>query len=403
MLVTGKLNIKKMHIGISGPIFIPSINLKYTGDRSKWPIGVGGVPVNHLINALLELGYHLSVFSSSPEIEIGKSFEWHEDNISIYIGPFRDRARLRVFDFFAIERDYIKKAILKAKPDFVHAHWQYEWALGSLDSGTPTIVTCHDSPVHVFKSQPDLYRFFRLIMAFIVLKRATFLTAVSRNCAQGLKLITSKKIEIVPNFEPDDVFLLYKPKQINKNEKFSIGMINNGFTKLKNVSVGIKAFEKFRNKNPNAELHLFGKSFGDGEEACQWAKSQMNIENIYFHGELPFDVLMKELSCIDLFLHTSKQESFGMALVEAMAMGIPVIAGKNSGGPEWILKDGGGVLVDITNVDDVNAALESLLIPEFYNKTSICARNIAVSHFSKEMVVKRYLETYDILQKKINC
>ena len=390
-----------MHIGISGPIYIPSINLKYTGDRSKWPIGVGGVPVNHLINALLELGYRLSIFSSSPEIEVGNSFEWHEENISIYIGPFRTRARLRVFDFFAVERDYLKKAILKVKPDFVHAHWQYEWALGSIDSGIPTLVTCHDSPFHVFKSQPDLYRFFRLIMSFIVLKRATFLTAVSQNCAQGLKLITSKKIEIIPNFEPDDVFLLYKPKQISQNRNIHIAMINNGFTKLKNVSVGIKAFEKFRIKNSNAELHLFGKSFGEEEDAYLWSKSQMSIENIYFHGELPFDILMKELSLMDLFLHTSKQESFGMALVEAMAMGIPVIAGENSGGPEWILKDGGGVLVDITNADVVNAALESLLIPELYEKTSEYARQIAISNFSKEIVVRQYINTYNrILENK---
>lgn len=390
-----------MHIGISGPIYIPSINLKYTGDRSEWPIGVGGVPVNHLINALLELGYRLSVFSSSPEIEVGKSFEWHEDNISIYIGPFRQKARLRVFDFFAVERDYLTNTILKAKPDFIHAHWQYEWALGSIDSGIPTLVTCHDSPVDVFKSQPDLYRFFRLIMAFIVLQRSTFLTAVSQNCANGLKLITSKKIEIIPNFEPDDVFLLYKPKQINQNGKFSITMINNGFTKLKNVTVGIRAFVKFRNKHPSAELHLFGKSFGDREEAYLWSKSQISIENIYFHGELPFEALMKELSLMDLFLHTSKQESFGMVLVEAMAMGIPVIAGKNSGGPEWILKDGGGVLVDITDVDDVDAALESLLIPDFYKKTSLCARQIALSYFSKEMVVRQYINAYDrILEKR---
>lgn len=389
-----------MHIGISGPIYIPSINLKYTGDRSKWPIGVGGVPVNHLINALLELGYRLSVFSSSPEIGIGKSFEWHEDNISIYIGPFREKARIRVFDFFAVERDYLKNTILKAKPDFVHAHWQYEWALGSIDSGIPTLVTCHDSPVHIFKAQPDAYRFFRLIMAFIVLKRSTYLTTVSHNCAQGLKLISSKKIQIIPNFEPDDVFLLYKPKQINQNGKFSIAMINNGFTKLKNVTVGIKAFDKFRNKHPNAELHLFGKSFADGEEAYQWSKSQMSIENIYFHGELTFDALMKELSHMDLFLHTSKQESFGMALVEAMAMGIPVIAGKNSGGPEWILKEGGGLLVDITNVDEVYKALVKLVDSEFYLKTSFCARKIAISQFSKEMVVRQYLEAYERVAKK---
>jgi hypothetical protein len=120
-----------MHIGITGPILIPSITLKYIGDRTNWPTGLGGVPVNHLINALLELGHKVSVFSTTTEIEIGESFEWHEENLSIYLGPHRKRARQYCPDFFAVERRYIKEAIIKAQPDFVHAHWQYEWAWGA--------------------------------------------------------------------------------------------------------------------------------------------------------------------------------------------------------------------------------------------------------------------------------
>ncbi|MCF8341781.1 MAG: hypothetical protein K9I82_12455 [Chitinophagaceae bacterium] len=114
-----------MHIGITGPIYIPSINVKYRGDRSQWPIGMGGTPVNHLINALLEKGYKISVFSSSPEISPNDCFEWHEENLSIYMGPHRARPRYVCKDFFKIESNYIKNAIVKAQPDFVHAHWQF--------------------------------------------------------------------------------------------------------------------------------------------------------------------------------------------------------------------------------------------------------------------------------------
>lgn len=389
-----------MHIGITGPIYLPSINLGYKGDRTNWPLGMGGVPVNHLINALLELGYHLSVFSSSPEIAIGESFEWHEENISIYVGPFREKARLRVFDFFAVERDYIKKAILKVKPDIVHAHWQYEWAWGAINSGIPTLVSCHDSPVHVFKSQPDLYRFFRLIIAFIVVNKASFITTVSDSCKKGLKLITSKKIDVIPNFEPDKVFDLYSPRTIIDNSIIRVVMVNNGFTKLKNVPIGILAFKSFKEHYPNAELHLFGKSFGIGEEANLWAINKSCSENVFFHGQLNFDRLIREMSAMDVFLHTSKQESFGMALVEAMAMGMPVIAGNNSGGPEWILKNGGGMLVDITNAIAVKNALVEIIEPAMYTKTSLLAREIAVNRFSKDKVVKGYIEIYELITHK---
>lgn len=392
------IKIEAMHIGIAGPIHVPSLKIKYAGNRSNWPIGMGGVPVNHLINELLELGHQISVFSSSPEIAIGDSFEWHEENLSIYMGPHRGRPRYVCKDFFAVESNYIKNAILKAKPDLVHAHWQYEWALGALKSRVITLITCHDSPIHVLKAQPDLYRLYRLIMSFLVIRKATHLTTVSDYCSKGLQFITSKKISVIPNFEPDEVFNYHKPYRIIGN-KISIAMINNGFTTLKNVSVGILAFEQFRLLHPNAELHLYGQSFAKGEDADNWCKSRLNTENIIFHGALPFGELMGKLTEMDLFLHTSKEESFGMVLVEAMAIGIPVIAGNKSGGPEWILKDGSGLLVDINSVNEVKEALIKLIVPKVYANCSKVAREVAVKRFSKKMVVNQYLEAYDLLLK----
>ncbi|NGY37400.1 glycosyltransferase family 4 protein [Flavobacterium sp. XN-5] len=387
-----------MHIGIAGPIHIPSLKIQYDGDRSNWPIGMGGVPVNHLINALLELGHQISVFSSSPEIAIGDSFEWHEENLSIYMGPHRARPRYVCKDFFAVESNYIKKAILKAKPDLVHAHWQYEWALGALKSGVSTLVTCHDSPVHVLEAQPDLYRLYRLIMSFLVIRKANNLTTVSDYCSKGLRYIISKKISVIPNFEPDEIFNYHKPSRFIGSE-ISIAMINNGFTNRKNVPVGILAFEQFRILYPNAVLHLYGQSFGKGEEADTWCKGRLNTENIIFHGAIPFNQLMKDLAEMDVFLHTSREESFGMVLVEAMAMGIPVIAGMNSGGPEWILKDGGGLLVDINSVEDVKEALVKLMSPQVYSNCSKVARMVAVNRFSEKIVVNQYLEAYKLLLK----
>jgi glycosyltransferase involved in cell wall biosynthesis len=385
-----------MHIGIAGPIHLPSLKIKFNGDKSLWPLGMGGIPVNHLINALLELGHQVSVFSSSPEIKIGDSFEWHEENLSIYIGPYRRRARYLCKDFYAVESNYIKNAILKAKPDFVHAHWQYEWALGALKSGVSTLVTCHDSPIDVLKAQTDFFRLYRLIMAFIVIQKAKHLTTVSDYCAEGLKRITSKKITVIPNFEPDEIFHNYNEERIIKN-KVSIAMINSGFTPLKNVSIGILAFDKFRKTNPNAELHLYGQSFAEGEDAYNWCKPRIDIRNIFFHGICSFDNLMPKLSNADIFLHTSLEESFGMVLVEAMAMGIPVIAGKNSGGPEWILREGGGLLVDVNSIDDVNEALLELMVPANYSNCSSTAREVAFKRFSKQKVVNQYLEAYKLL------
>ncbi|TYC02995.1 MAG: glycosyltransferase family 1 protein [Kosmotoga sp.] len=80
----------------------------------------------------------------------------------------------------------------------------------------------------------------------------------------------------------------------------------------------------------------------------------------------------KELSALyrvaskwnSVFAITTLYEPFGLAPIEAMACGLPVVATKN-GGPSEILRDNGeeyGVLVDPQNIEDIKNGLESVLI-----------------------------------------
>lgn len=380
-----------MHIGISGPIYIPSLTINFDGDKTSWPIGMGGSPVNHEINALIEAGYKISIFSLSPEIEPGESFEWHGEKLSIYMGPYRKRARHRCFDLFFKERTYLKLMILKAKPEVIHAHWQYEWAWAALSTKIPTLVTCHDAPFRILRVQTDIYRLCRLIMAIIVLRKAKYLTAVSPHTAKGLKAITKKNVKIIPNFEPDKTFSLYKVDKIIESA-VKIAMINNGFFGLKNVIAGIEAFHEYKKTNSLVQLHLFGHGHGENEDAHNWCKEHGKTEGIFFIGEISFDTLMEELSNAHILLHTSKEESCPMVLIEAMAMGIPVLAGENSGGIPWILKDGGGILVDITNVKNITDGLIEVSKPLLYTQFSKDARIIALKRFSQKVVLEIYLE-----------
>ena len=117
-------------------------------------------------------------------------------------------------------------------------------------------------------------------------------------------------------------------------------------------------------------------------------------DNIYFKGKYDFTNLMAELADCDILLHTSRHESFGMVLVEAMAMGIPVVAGQNSGGVCEILSEGGGVLVEVKDPLKVAAGLEFLLIGENYAIESIVARKVATERYREDSVVNLYLNIY---------
>ncbi|RZK10770.1 MAG: glycosyltransferase [Flavobacterium sp.] len=383
-----------MHIGIVGPIHIPSLKKHIKSDISGWIVGMGGTPVNHHINALLDDGHKVSVFSLTPELNVGEKFEWHQDNLSIYVGPFRKRARRRCLDLFRQERNYIKTAILSADPKIIHAHWQYEWAWAALDSKIPTLVTCHDSPINVLKAQKDLYRLIRLVMSSIVLRKADYLSAVSPYTAFSLKYFTRKQISIVPNFEPDHIFQLYS-KDRKELGHLKIAMVNNGFFGLKNVSKGISAFIEFQKKFPDAELYLYGFGHGKNQDAYKWCKKMNYEKNIHFKGEMNFDDLIKEFSQADILLHTSLEESCPMVVIEAFAWGMPVIGGKKSGGMPWMIENGCGCLVDVENVESIVNGLLYLSDKNIYSQSSTNARKLALRRFSKESVMSQYFDLYN--------
>ncbi|MBS7566817.1 glycosyltransferase family 4 protein [Mucilaginibacter sp. Bleaf8] len=383
-----------MKIGICGPIFLPLLAKHLSSDSVIDIKGMGGTPVNHQITALLEKGYEVHVYSITPELEPGESREWHGDKLHVYVGCSRKRARHCCKDLFQQERRFLKNAIIKSKPDIVHAHWQYEWGWAALDSGIPTLLTCHDSPIEVLKSQTDLYRLIRLAMAAICLRKATHLTAVSPYTAKGLRRFTKLKAQVIPNFEPSSVFSLYDPAKKVSGE-INVTMINNGFHKRKNVAKGIEAFIEFSKQYPTAQLNLYGTEHAIGQDAYQWCKeNNVNEQNIHFHGEVPFSELMTALSKAHIFLHTSLEESCPMVLIEAMAMGIPVVAGEAAGGIPWMLEKGGGKLVDITDKDKIAAELIRLALPECNEQLAHEAREVAVQNFSTSVVIDQYLSAY---------
>jgi len=383
-----------MKIGICGPVSISSLqHLIFTENRIKLN-GLGGTPVNHQIAALLQMGYSVDVYTLTPELLPGEEMIIEGENLKVFIGSYRKRARQRCLDLFRKERRFLESSIALSRPDIIHAHWQYEWGWAAVDSGFPTLLTCHDSPLHVLKVERDFYRAIRLVMATIVLRRAKNLTAVSPYTAGGLKLFTRKKITVVPNFEPHDVFSQYDGAK-DIGEKVNISMINNGFDARKNVAKGVQAFAQYRKKYPLAQLHLYGGANGPGELGEIWSKENNVESGVFFHGKQPFNVLMQSLKKADIFLHTSLEESCPMVLIEAMAMGIPVVAGEEAGGIPWMLKDGGGLLVNINSVEDITNALFEVSVADNYKIHSLKAREMAEEKFSTEVVIKQYIKEYN--------
>lgn len=71
------------------------------------------------------------------------------DRLTVHVGPFRLRHAAR--DGFRMQRQFVAETLLACRPEVVHAHWTYEFALGALATGIPIVVTAHDAPLIILR------------------------------------------------------------------------------------------------------------------------------------------------------------------------------------------------------------------------------------------------------------
>ena len=116
-----------------------------------------------------------------------------------------------------------------------------------------------------------------------------------------------------------------------------------------------------------------------------------------FLGPTPRADVLARMADADLFVHPSREESFGSVLVEAMAQGTPVVGGRESGAVPWVL-DGGraGVLADVEKPDLLAGDLLGLLRdPVRWDHFSTSGRRISKQRFSLSEVAPAYAQTLD--------
>jgi N-acetyl-alpha-D-glucosaminyl L-malate synthase BshA len=154
----------------------------------------------------------------------------------------------------------------------------------------------------------------------------------------------------------------------------------------------IRIFAKV-SENIGARLLMIGDG-PDRHTAFQLASSLGISGRVAFLGSFPR--IEDLLGICDLFLLPSIQESFGLAALEAMASGVPVIAAKTGGIPE-VVEDGvSGFLYDQYDVEAMAQGAISLLSnPELHQQFSKAARDRAVTHFTEHQIVPMYEKAYE--------
>jgi phosphatidylinositol alpha-mannosyltransferase len=297
-----------------------------------------------LNRGLVDLGHDVKIITPKP-----RGNEISEYPNVIYMGSSTDFRSPASTTTQISSRDDIEKvdAMLEAeKFDILHLHEPYVPLLSRQllqRSKSVNIATFHSKVPEAIVTRTLIKVINPYIMS--VISYLHELTAVSPSGAEYISTLTDQPITIIPN--GIDLKQYKAPVRKTPPKVKSILFIGR-LERRKGVKYLLQAFQLFSQDNPDVKLIIAGD--GPELERLELLAEDLKIKNVSFLGFISESLKLKLLSEADLFCSPALfGESFGIVLLEAMAVGTPIIAGNNSGYAE--LMQGVGAL-SIINPED---------------------------------------------------
>jgi N-acetyl-alpha-D-glucosaminyl L-malate synthase BshA len=286
--------------------------------------------------------------------------------------------------------------------DILHVHYAVPHAtcaylarqLLAQDGGKmPRIITTlHGTDITLVGSDPSFYD----ITRFSILA-SDGITAVSNYLADETKRVfrIDKEIRVIHNFIDDKRF---RPKttQCNRidfaSDDEALVMHISNFRPVKRTLDVIDVFDRIAREIP-AKLVMVGEGPDTVLARRQITKRNLTDKVIFLGNQSRVEAI---LPCADLFLLPSEEESFGLAALEALACGVPVIGTSGTGLVEVVEDYRNGFLLPVGDTSSMARAAVSLLkdkprLAEF--KTS--AATSAQQRFGAEKIVSQYEKHYE--------
>ncbi|MDA0313669.1 MAG: N-acetyl-alpha-D-glucosaminyl L-malate synthase BshA [Gemmatimonadetes bacterium] len=288
----------------------------------------------------------------------------------------------------------------KHELDLLHVHYAIPhatsaWIANEMLAGErdlKIVTTLHGTDITLVGLHPS----FQAITQFSI-QRSHGITAVSeflkRETVRDFA-VPADRIEVIPNFIDPKIYRpgiepCHRATLAPGGEKIIMHISN--FRPVKRTEDVVSVFARINDKVPS-RLVLIGDG-PDRPRALIRAEELGVRDQVLFLGK--HTSVHELLSCADLFLLPSESESFGLAALEAMACGAPVVS-SNAGGLAEVIEEGrSGYLLNVGDIDGMADAGVRILSDDTHWKTlSAAGVELARERFSSERVVPQYEAYY---------
>lgn len=382
-----------MRIALFSDTFVPQIN------------GVANT-VKNSARALGELGHQVRVYTISKES--GKLLT--KKSNGLYTVTTLPSLPVLVYpgERFSLPLGFALSDIRAFKPDIIHIHTPFSIGLEGILSAKigkiPVVGTHHTFFDHYLKHIHLDYawaRKFSWDATITFYNRAHLVISPTESLRDGLvSQGLTKPISVVSNSIDFQVFQNHGASPMPSKEvlKKKFGITGKSLVYMgrvsyeKSIDEVIYAAARVIKKIPKVKLMIVGD--GPEKEKLMGLARELNIqENVIFTGFLNGRLLVEALSANDIFITASKSENMPLAVLEAMSVGLPIVAASSLGMREIVEDNGNGFLLPpedrgTTRERITEAALTLLTNNELREKFSAHSQKLSEKYSEKEITKK---------------
>lgn len=313
------------------------------------------------------------------------------ENITIH----RLRAGKTLSDFAKISYDFSKKLAEQNSYDFIHAFSLFPCGIVARKLGkklkVPYVTTFREEDIAVLAKKDGILNKINAFKAGKALTDSLFLiceTQKLKDLMLGLDL--KKEVTIIPNGV--DALKYFTDASKRNPETFTIVCVSD-VTPLQGVRFLIQAFKILSGRYDNARLVIVGD--GNEKQSLEDLVQGLDLKDkVEFTGKIAEDDIVAHCQKSNLFVRPTLENSKVEIVLQAFAVGLPVITTKTEGIQE-ILEDGvNGLFVKMKDANDLVEKIEKLVLDQKACETMSKNARISAERLAWDVIAGKYFALY---------